>query len=63
VRTTHRYRSIFYPERDKYSQDGPIVELLTARRSYAEFRSAEARAILMDYSERLDAFELYSVMN
>jgi ArsR family transcriptional regulator len=37
--------------------DGPILPLLRALRSYAESRSAEVRAIVSDYFERLDALE------
>jgi ArsR family transcriptional regulator len=37
--------------------EGPILELLGALRGYAEGRSAEVRAIIVDYFERLDALE------
>jgi rhodanese-related sulfurtransferase/DNA-binding transcriptional ArsR family regulator len=37
--------------------EGPILELLGALRGYAEGRSAEVRAIIADYFERLDALE------
>lgn len=37
--------------------DGPILELLTALRSYAEHNRAEVRTIVADYFDRLDALE------
>lgn len=37
--------------------EGPILELLGALRGYAEGKSAEVRAIIADYFERLDALE------
>jgi rhodanese-related sulfurtransferase/DNA-binding transcriptional ArsR family regulator len=37
--------------------DGPVIELLTALRRYAEYSRAELNAIVADYFKRLDSLE------